>query len=319
MARLDSVPRPRDPQGEDRLYDRVAASLALIAERQNDQPDLDAMARAAGMSAFHFQRAFTRWVGISPKKFLQYLTLDYAKARLGEADSVLGAALDAGLSGPGRLHDLFVTHEAVTPGAFKRRGEGLTIRWGWHDSPFGDCLLMLTDRGVCGLAFALASDGGEADAGEADAGAAVAASGDGGRAEAFADMAARWPRARFVRDEEATRATARRVFEPAAAGAPPLPLHLCGTNFQIRVWDALLRLPPGALVTYGGLAGALGTPRAARAVGAAVGANPISWIIPCHRAILSNGYLRDYAWGRARKAAMIGWEAGRRTDAAGAA
>lgn len=283
---------------DDRLYDRIAAALDLIAERQADQPTLEAMARAAGMSPFHFQRVFTRWVGISPKKFLQYLTLDYAKARLAEADSVLGAALDVGLSGPGRLHDLFVTHEAVTPGAFKLRGAGLTIRWGWQPSPFGDCLLMATDRGVCGIAYAQTEGGGE------------------GRAAAFADMTARWPSATFVEDEAGTASLAARVFDTALRRGSPLPLHLCGTNFQIRVWDALLRIPPGALVTYGGIAAAIGDPRAARAVGAAVGANPISWIIPCHRAILSNGYLRDYAWGKPRKAAMIGWEANARAGGA---
>lgn len=282
----------------DRLYDRIAASLTLIAERQADQPSLDEMARAAGMSPFHFQRVFTRWVGISPKKFLQYLTLDYAKARLAEADSVLGAALDAGLSGPGRLHDLFVTHEAVTPGVFKARGRGLTVRWGWQPSPFGACLMMATDRGICGLAFEHAQTGAD------------------GRAETFADMASRWPGAEFVEDPAATASLAERVFDPAAGSGAPLPLHLRGTNFQIRVWDALLRIPQGALVTYGGLAAAIGDRRAARAVGAAVGANPISWIIPCHRAILASGYLRDYAWGRPRKAAMIGWEAATRAGAA---
>lgn len=295
-----------EPEQDDRLYERIAAALALIAERQAEQPTLETMAQAVGMSPFHFQRVFTRWVGISPKKFLQYLTLDYAKSRLADADSVLGAALDAGLSGPSRLHDLFVTHEAVTPGEFKRRGEGLTIRWGWHSSPFGDCLLMQTERGLCGLAFAHAG------------GSAVSFVAEGGREAAFADMASRWPRALLVEDTTATGVTAQLVFDPAARRDRPLPLHLCGTNFQIRVWEALLRLPPGALVTYGNLAAAIGDSRAARAVGAAVGANPISWIIPCHRAILSNGYLRGYAWGKARKAAMIGWEGALREQAGAA-
>lgn len=273
----------------DWLYDRIEAALRLIAENQAAQPDLDDMARAAGMSPFHFQRVFTRWVGVSPKKFLQYLTLDYAKRRLTEAASVLDAAYAAGLSGPGRLHDLFVTHEAITPGEFKRRGAGLVIRYGCAPTPFGECLLLLTGRGICGLAFV-----------------------SGDRAAVFADMAGRWPGARFVEDAPAAAAMAARVFAPAGERGGPLPLHLYGTNFQIRVWEALLRVPPGALVTYGDLAAGIGDPRASRAVGSACGSNPVSWLIPCHRAILKSGYIRDYAWGRPRKLAMIGWEASQR-------
>lgn len=284
------LPLPASHYGSrtDWLYDRIEAALKLIADHQAAQPTLEALAAAAGMSPFHFQRVFTRWVGISPKKFLQHLTLDSAKRRLVAAASVLDAAYAAGLSGPGRLHDLFVTHEAVTPGEFKRRGEGLTIRWGYAPSPFGECLLFLTERGICGLAFV-----------------------SGDRASVFADMAARWPAARFVEDAPAAAAMAARIFAPAGERGAPLPLHLYGTNFQIRVWEALLRVPEGALVTYSDLAAAIGAPEAARAVGAACGRNPISWLIPCHRAILRNGYIRDYAWGRPRKLAMIGWEASR--------
>lgn len=264
------------------LYDRLEAALEMIARNQADQPDLAAIAAAAGMSPHHFQRTFRRWVGISPKRFLQYLTLDKAKASLAANASLLDAALDAGLSGPGRLHDLFVAHEAMTPGEHKRRGEGMTILWGRHPSPFGDCLLMTTERGICGLAFG----------------------------DASANMRARWPRAEFREAPDTTGALAERIFRPSA-GDGPLPLRIHGTNFQIRVWDALLRIPPAALTSYGEVAAAAGAPRAARAVGAAIGRNPISFVIPCHRVITANGYLHNYEWGLARKAAMIGWEAAR--------
>ena len=270
------------------LYSRIEAALAAIAENQADQPGLEEMAAAAGMSPHHFQRTFRRWVGISPTRFLQYLTLDRAKACLAGNASVMEASWEAGLSGPGRLHDLFVTHEAVTPGDYKRRGAGLAIRYGFHDSPFGRCLLMATDRGVCGLAFAA----------------------EGEERAGFENMARRWPAAAFAEAPGETAALAGRIFQPEA-GAPPLPLSLHGTNFQIRVWDALLRIPSGALTTYGDIAAAVGAPRAARAVGAAIGRNPVSWLVPCHRVILANGYLHNYEWGLARKAALIGWEAAR--------
>ncbi len=269
------------------LYSRIEAALAMIAENQADQPSLEDMAAAAGVSCYHFQRTFRRWAGISPTKFLQYLTLDRAKACLAENASVLDASLGAGLSGPGRLHDLFVSHEAVTPGDYKRRGAGLVIRYGFHESPFGRCLLMATDRGICGLAF---TAGGEERSG-------------------LENMSRRWPAAEIVEAAGDTAALADRVFAPAG-GAPPLVLH--GTNFQIRVWEALLRIPASGLAAYGDIAAAVGAPRAARAVGAAIGRNPISWLIPCHRVILSNGYLHNYEWGLARKAALIGWEAARR-------
>ncbi len=270
------------------LYSRLEAALAMIARNQADQPGLEEMAAAACMSPHHFQRTFRRWVGISPTKFLQYLTLDRAKACLAAHASVMEASWEAGLSGPGRLHDLFVTHEAVTPGDYKRRGAGLAIRYGVHDSPFGPCLVMATDRGVCGLAFAA----------------------EGEERVNFETMRRRWPAAVFTEAPGETAPLAERIFQPQA-GAPPLPLSLHGTNFQIRVWDALLRIPPGTLATYGDVAAAVGAPRAARAVGAAIGRNPVSWLVPCHRVILANGYLHNYEWGLARKAALIGWEATR--------
>lgn len=277
------------PQYEVPQYELIEAAMAWLADMRAEQPSLEELADHIGYAPAHLQKTFTQWVGISPKRFLSYLTLDYAKARLAESGSVLDAALDSGLSGPGRLHDLFVAHEAITPGDYKRRGEGLTIRWGWHPSPFGQALVMQTERGLCGLAFATEN-----------------------RTAVFENMAARWPAARVIQDRQATAAMAAAIFGDTGER---IPLHLSGTNFQIRVWEALLRIPDGALVPYQWVAQAIGQPKAARAVGAAIGRNPISYLIPCHRAILSNGYLRNYEWGLPRKMAMIGWEASRREAA----
>jgi len=281
-------------------YARIEKALGYIAENAEQQPELDAVAASVGLSAFHFQRLFTRWVGVSPKKFLQYLTLERAKSCLADSASVLDATHEVGLSGPSRLHDLFVTHEAVTPGEFKRRGEGLEIAFGWADSPFGEALIMTTPRGVCGLAFAAA----------------------GGRKAAFDDMRARFPGARFVEDERRVARLARAIFAPAPARAPSEKLNLVlhGSPFQIKVWEALLRVPPGALVSYGTLAHAVfGSGRGARAVAGAVADNPISFLIPCHRVIRKSGTLGDYHWGAARKRAILGWEAARAEHEAAAA
>lgn len=277
-------------------YPLIERAMAALADMREDQPDLDWIAAEAGMSPSHFQRTFKRWVGLSPKKFLQHLTLDYAKTRLAESASVLDAALDSGLSGPSRLHDLFVVHEAVTPGEYKRRGEGLDFAFGWADSPFGAALLIESDRGLAGLAFATPGPVGAAE-----------------REAAQANMTARWPAARFRRDDDAAARTAARVF-----GDAPERIDLClhGTAFQIKVWRALLEIPSGRLAAYGDVARLAGAPKAARAVGAAIGRNPISWLIPCHRAILSNGYVRNYEWGIPRKLAMIGWEAAEREGGA---
>lgn len=270
-------------------YELIEAAMAWLADMRAEQPSLEELAEHIGYAPAHLQRVFTQWVGISPKRFLSFLTLDYAKQRLAESDSVLDAALEAGLSGPGRLHDLFVTHEAITPGDYKRRGEGLAIQWGWHPSPFGEALVMQTERGLCGLAFATDN-----------------------KAAVFANMAARWPAAQIVEAPQATTALAAAVF---GQNGQRIPLHLSGTNFQIRVWEALLRIPDGNLVPYQWVAKAIGQPKAARAVGAAIGRNPVSFLIPCHRAILTSGYLRNYEWGLPRKMAMIGWEASRRQAA----
>lgn len=271
-------------------YTRIEKALTFIADRVDEQPELDDVAATVGLSPFHFQRLFTRWVGVSPKKFLQYLTLARAKECLNASSSVLDAALEAGLSGPSRLHDLFLAHEAVTPGEFKQRGEGLTISYGWAESPFGACLILTTPRGICGMAFA----------------------GEGGRAAALADMRGRWPQARFAPDEATIARLGKAIFAPRQHDGEPLKLVLYGSPFQIKVWEALLRIPQGALVSYDGLAASIGAVGAARAVGSAVGDNPISFLIPCHRVIRKSGAISHYHWGRPRKMAMIGWEAAQR-------
>jgi AraC family transcriptional regulator of adaptative response/methylated-DNA-[protein]-cysteine methyltransferase len=265
---------------------RVTKAIRLIEERWRSQPELTEVAAAVGLSGPHFQRLFRRWAGVSPKRFLQYLTAEHARRLLKDSRSVLDAAYEAGLSGPGRLHDLTVGVHALSPGELRRSGEGVTVRHGFHESPFGECLLATTDRGVCGLSFVS----------------------DGGRGETLEDLRERWPRAAVLRDDEGTRPIAERIF---ASEGPEGSLHVQGTNFQIRVWEALLRVPEGALVTYSDLARAVGAPKAARAVGSAVARNPISYLIPCHRVIRSTGGFGNYRWGAARKRAMVGWEAAR--------
>ena len=272
-------------------YARMGMVLDKLADEFPNQPSLAELAAHVGLSEPYFQRMFMRWVGVSPKKFLQHLTLEEAKRRLRESASVLDAAYDSGLSGPGRLHDLFVTFEAMTPGEYKARGEGLTVRYGFHDSPFGECLLMATERGICGLGF-VAGDAREAP---------------------LAKLARGWERARLLRDDAATQAFMPRIFaEPGNSiprDAPPIRLFLRGSRFQLKVWQALLEIPPGGLTTYQDIARRIGLPAgAARAVGNANGANPVSWLIPCHRVIRKTGELGGYGWGIGRKLAMIGWE-----------
>lgn len=266
-------------------YDLMAAALRYIEERAGEQPSLDEVAAAIGLSPAHFQRVFSRWVGVSPKRYLQYLTLDHAKRLLAERFTVLDATYEAGLSSPGRLHDLFVRWEAMTPGEFARDGAGLTIRWGWFDSPFGEALAMGTDRGLCGLAFAA----------------------ECGREAAMADMAARWPAAAFVEDGDALRPWVDAAF----GGTGEVALAPIGAPFQIKVWEALLTIPSGHVTTYSEIAKRIGNPRAVRAVGTAVGRNPVSWLIPCHRALRRDGQLGGYHWGLPVKRAMLAWEAAR--------
>ncbi len=274
------------PEGDD--YDTVRRVIEMISEDYREQPGLEEIAGRLGQSPTQLQKTFTRWAGLSPKAFLQAVTLDHAKRLLRqEALPLLETSFEVGLSGPGRLHDLFVTHEAMSPGEWKARGAGLTIRWGRHPSPFGNALVMITDRGLAGLAFTDTPDG----------------------RDAFEDMTARWPAAVYVEDSEATAAYARRVFDPGRWSAEaPLRVVLIGSDFQVRVWEALLRIPLGRAVTYSSIAADLGQPTASRAVGAAVGRNPISFVVPCHRALGKSGALTGYHWGLTRKRAMLGWE-----------
>jgi AraC family transcriptional regulator of adaptative response/methylated-DNA-[protein]-cysteine methyltransferase len=278
-----------DEQSRD--YDRMAKALEWLAERWRDRPSLDEAAEAVGLSPFHFQRVFTRWAGVSPKTFVASIAHAEAVKSLEEGASVLDAAYDVGLSGPSRLHDLFITHEAVTPGEARRRGEGLTMNWGYAPTPFGKGLFVMTERGLCGLAFA--------DPGQEE--------------EAFEDMHRRWPAAKWLRDDAAARAMAPRAF---LGEGEPAPLVLIGPPYHVQVWKALLRIPAGATATYADVAAWAGKPGAFRATGAAVGANPISCLIPCHRAIARDGRLTGYHWGLARKAAMLGSEAVKAAQAA---
>jgi AraC family transcriptional regulator of adaptative response/methylated-DNA-[protein]-cysteine methyltransferase len=264
---------------------KIARAIRYLSDHYLEQPSLDDAASAAAMSPFHFQRVFTRYVGISPKAFVGALTLDHAKADLLNGASVLDAALDAGLSGPSRLHDLSLRIEAMTPGDYARSGAGVAIDVGFHDSPFGIALVMATDKGLCGLAF-----GDEGD-----------------ETKIFADMKARWPKAAYRENAGRTAAMAAKIFERRGE----LPLHLMGTPWQTKVWQALLDIPAGKFETYGGIAQKVGEARAARAVGAAVGRNPISWLIPCHRVLAKDGALHGYHWGLPRKRAMLAVEAAR--------
>ena len=266
-------------------YQRVEQAILFLEQNYRRQPELKEVAESIHLSEYHFQRLFTRWVGISPKRFLQFLTKENAKAMLENSHGILEAAYTSGLSGPGRLHDLFVATEAVTPGEFKHKGAGLTILYGFHLSPFGKCLVGLTGRGICHLAFVQ----------------------PGEHSQALTELQKAWPEASLQEDPQATRPLIGQIFnlseQPGALG-----LHLCGTNFQIKVWEALLRIPPGTVVSYEDLAVSVGMPQAARAVGHAVARNPIPVLIPCHRVIRKSGEFGDYHYGAARKKALLGWE-----------
>ncbi|MEM8842087.1 MAG: bifunctional helix-turn-helix domain-containing protein/methylated-DNA--[protein]-cysteine S-methyltransferase [Pseudomonadota bacterium] len=266
-------------------YDLMGAAIQYIQDHADEHPSLDQVAAAIGLSPSHFQRVFSQWVGVSPKNYLQYLTVDHARRLLEDRFTVLDTTLDAGLSSPGRLHDLFVKWEAMSPGEYARKGKGLTIRWDWFDSPFGEMLVMATDRGICGVAFAS----------------------DTGRDNALADMRGRWPAASYEQDG----ATLRPWVDAALGGSGEVRLVLAGAPFQIHVWEALLRIPSGHVTTYSEIAKFIGKPRAVRAVGTAVGRNPISWLIPCHRALRRDGALGGYHWGLPVKRAMMAWESAR--------
>ena len=271
-----------------RDYRRVEQAIEYLEEHFHRQPSLAEIASAVHLSEYHFQRLFSRWVGISPKRFLQFLTKEYAKKLIAESENILEATYDAGLSSPGRLHDLFVTCEAVTPGQYKTKGSGLRLAYGFHPTPFGECLLAATDRGICALRFIQAGD-----------------------AQRMANwLQLQWPQATLERRQDETRLLHKRVFDFAGDREPaPVHLYVRGTNFQIKVWEALLKIPMGKAVAYEEIARHIGMPRAARAVGNAVGRNPIPFLIPCHRVIRKMGDFGYYGDGPARKKAMLGWEA----------
>lgn len=278
-AASTDIPDPGTTNGRD--YAQISAVLDWLGAHWQEQPSLETVARVAGLGPHHFQRVFTRHVGVSPKKYIQFLTLEHAKASLDASASVLDAAFDVGLSGPGRLHDLFVSHEGLTPGEWKAQAAGLDLRYGWHDSPFGECLIVAASRGVCGLAFR-----------------------NGSRAATLADLARNFAGAALTEDRAATAPLAAHAFGDGA-----LHLVLRGTPFQLKVWDALLRIPAGATISYAGLAERLGRPGSARAVAGAVAFNPVSWLIPCHRVLRGDGSITGYRWSPARKRVLLAWEA----------
>jgi AraC family transcriptional regulator of adaptative response/methylated-DNA-[protein]-cysteine methyltransferase len=269
-------------------YQTVRRIIELISENWKSQPELNELANAVGQSPTQLQKLFTRWAGLSPKGFLQAVTLDHAKRLLAGNVPLLDASFELGLSGPGRLHDLFVSHEAMSPGVYKSGGEGLEIDFGYHPSPFGIALVMATERGMSGLSFC--DPGGEADA--------------------FEDMSKRWPKARYIEDVARTAPYAVRSFDPTTWRADePLRVVMIGTDFEIRVWEGLLNIPFGKATTYSDLGNSIGK-NAPRAVGGAVGRNPLSFVVPCHRVVGKSGALTGYHWGLTRKRAILGWETG---------
>jgi AraC family transcriptional regulator of adaptative response/methylated-DNA-[protein]-cysteine methyltransferase len=271
-------------------YAVVRCAVAYISEHWRSQPDIEAIAHACGVSPDELHHLFRRWAGLTPKEFVAAITLDHARKLLRDSASVLDAAYAVGLSGPGRLHDLFVTHEAMSPGEWKAGGEGLTLAYGFHPSPFGDALVVATERGLAGLAFADPDE----------------------KKGALDDIQRRWPRAQFREERTCTETFARRIFDPKLWQRDrPLRVVMIGTDFEVRVWETLLKIPMGRATTYSDIAAKIHVPKAARAVGAAVGKNPIAFVVPCHRVIGKSGDLTGYHWGLTRKRAMLGWEAGK--------
>ncbi len=272
-------------------YSRIERAILFLEKNFREQPSLGEVAKSVSLSEYHFQRLFRQWAGISPKRFLQFLTVEYAKKLLEESRSVLDTTYEAGLSSPGRLHDLFINVEAVTPGEFKTKGAQLKITYGIHPTPFGPCLLAVTERGICGLAFA----------------------GHAEQRNALRDLKRRWEGATFFENPAVTGSIFDRIFPRGKAnGQRAVTLFLRGTNFQIKVWQALLKIPSGSVVSYEDIAARIGKPRAVRAVGCAVGQNPVAFVIPCHRVIRKMGVIGEYHWGATRKKAMLAWEAAKR-------
>lgn len=268
-------------------YERIELAIRFLQSHHHEQPTLSEMARSVNLSEYHFQRLFSRWVGISPKRFMQYLTKEQAKHLLTQSKDLLSVSHATGLSGPSRLHDLFVTCEAVTPGEYKQRGEGVEIRYGIHPSPFGECLVALTDRGICNLMFVQ----------------------DHERDAAITFLRDNWLAAEFTEDYGGTRVVIEQMMELfQTRSSTLLRLFLSGTNFQIKVWEALLQILPGSVVSYEDVAIHIGMPGASRAVGNAISRNPIPVLIPCHRVIRKSGEFGGYRWGASRKKALLGWE-----------
>jgi AraC family transcriptional regulator of adaptative response/methylated-DNA-[protein]-cysteine methyltransferase len=267
-------------------YDQVARAIDYLYEHFREQPSLDEVAAQVNMSAFHFQRIFTEWAGISPKRFLQYLTTDYLKQRLGHFNSLLDAADDAGLSAQSRVYDLFVNLEAVTPQEYKEKGSGIAIDYGFHQTPFGECIIGVTERGICHLSFLK----------------------DGDKTLAVAGLEKAWENALLKQNARVTEKTATVIFDHAGHKDQKLNILVKGTNFQVKVWNALLHIPMGGVSTYESIATSIGQPKALQAVGSAVGANPVAYLIPCHRAIRKSLVIGEYHWGTERKKAMLGWE-----------
>lgn len=269
-------------------YERIEAAIHYLETNVTEQPDLKEVAAHVGLSEYHFQRLFSRWAGVSPKRFLQYLTVQHAKQLLEESHSLLDTTYETGLSSPGRLHDLFVTLEAMTPGEYKQQGAGLTIKYGFHASPFGEFMLAVTERGVCSMLFVQENK----------------------RQMALHDLVKAWPKAMLQEDTAVTHPIASRIFQPGTLKQQvPPKLLVKGTNFQVKVWQALLQVKAGTAVSYTTLAHLMGSPKAVRAAGTAIGKNPIAYLIPCHRVIRSVGSFGNYRWGTTRKKAMLGWEA----------
>ena len=271
-------------------YKTVERAIEFLERNFRRQPRLDEIATSVNLSKFHFQRLFKRWAGVTPSQFLHYLTIEYAKERLRQSRSVFATSLEAGLSGPSRLHDLFVTFEAMTPGEYKLQGKGLEIRYAFHPTPFGQCLIATTARGICALRFPSSRT----------------------ETEEVADLKKEWPQAKFVESSKTILPLVEKLFSPFREGKEKeFHLLLRGTNFQVQVWQALLAIPPGAMVSYSDVAAHLSRPTAVRAVANAVARNPISYIVPCHRVISKVGKAHRYRWGTARKKAILGWEASR--------
>jgi AraC family transcriptional regulator, regulatory protein of adaptative response / methylated-DNA-[protein]-cysteine methyltransferase len=280
-------------------YERVESAISYIELHFREQPTLQQVADSVHLSAFHFERLFARWAGTTPQRFTRYLTKEYAKTLLDQQHDLLSVSDAAGLSGPGRLHDLFVTFEGLSPGEYKQGGHGLSICYGFHPTPFGECLLAATGRGICNLTFQANAQ----------------------RAEALADLQAKWPRATLIEDAETTGEVVDQLFtnqSDIASVVERKPVHLLvrGTNFQIKVWEALLTIPSGQVVDYGHIARQIGSPGAVRAVGTACGSNPVGYLIPCHRVLQRTGGIGGYRWGTARKRAILGWEAAQLPEAA---